>query len=330
LAVKHGLSRWESTDEGRRDLRRRGHESQSDQGREVDRISRVVKVGDRATLAVTNLSGPVIVKAGGKGEIRIEAVKRVSGGDEATARARADLVRIEITERQNWVEVRTEHPDERSSSRDERRINVHVHYTVTAPPDVNLTVKTVSGDIESNGIRGDAQFNTVSGDLRVTGVGGASLKTVSGDIAATDVTTENDVRAASVSGDVVFTRVKARAVEINIISGSAQMQDVSSSRVDVDATSGDVRFAGALAPNGRYALQAMSGDITVSTGDAKGFEIEARSFSGDINSDVAMKVTQGTTTGSGRRRNETLRGVVGDGGPLLVLTTFSGDITIRR
>jgi hypothetical protein len=87
-----------------------------------------------------------------------------------------------------------------------------------------------------------------------------------------------------------------------------------------------------LARNGRYEFQSHSGDVRVSPLGSGGFSIEASTFSGDMRSDYPLTL-QGnppnnvTNRGPNRRP---LRGTYGDGGALLTLQSFSGNITVVK
>jgi hypothetical protein len=83
-------------------------------------------------------------------------------------------------------------------------------------------------------------------------------------------------------------------------------------------------------------LSTNSGDVQVVTDGGASFELEARTFSGDVTSDFALKLG-GTLPSSfagggnrGARRNNDIRGVANDGGALLTLHSFSGDILISK
>ena len=95
-------------------------------------------------------------------------------------------------------------------------------------------------------------------------------------------------------------------------------------------------FGGPLAKDGRYSLQSHSGDVTLHVNDKTGFEVHAGTFSGDITSDlqiVSMFGGEGERGQPGRKPKsggpgQRLEGTFGDGGALLELGSFSGDVKI--
>ena len=79
--------------------------------------------------------------------------------------------------------------------------------------------------------------------------------------------------------------------------------------------------------NARYEFSTHSGDVRVTLGGGAGFEISANTFSGNIQSDLPVTVNDARPPrGAGR----SVRAVVGDGGATLTVSTFSGDIVIRK
>lgn len=124
------------------------------------------------------------------------------------------------------------------------------------------------------------------------------------------------------SGDVLLRRVTARRIDAGSVSGHIKLEEVTCERVGVSSTTGGVSFSGPLARNGRYELKSLSGEVRVLLPAASGFELEAESFSGTINTnDFDIR---------GTRSKRTVRGTVGDGSAVLDLTTFSGSIVISK
>jgi len=163
-----------------------------------------------------------------------------------------------------------------------------------------------------------------------------SAKTVSGDLSVDTAASEGDVSVSSVSGDVGLKAVRARGIEANSVSGNVEFNTVTCTRLRAKSVSGDIMFGGPLARGGRYSLQSHSGDVSVYVDDKAGFELTAGTFSGEITSDLKIVSTFGGEPPAdappgrhpGRGPGQRVRGTYGDGGALLELNAFSGDVTI--
>jgi DUF4097 and DUF4098 domain-containing protein YvlB len=105
---------------------------------------------------------------------------------------------------------------------------------------------------------------------------------------------------------------------------------VQADRIDAHTTSGNASFSGQLAHNGRYELKSFSGEVRLYLSGDTGFELDASSFSGDVRSDLPIKV-QGSINGDDRRgRRRSMHGTYGDGSAVLNVTTFSGSVVISK
>jgi hypothetical protein len=100
-----------------------------------------------------------------------------------------------------------------------------------------------------------------------------------------------------------------------------------------------VEFSGRLAPTGRYSLQSQSGDVQLTPVGTSNFELEAATVRGTVRSDFAITLDERREPARGRARGgrpgaggnaRILRGLAGDGGPLVTLRSFGGDITIAQ
>jgi DUF4097 and DUF4098 domain-containing protein YvlB len=110
------------------------------------------------------------------------------------------------------------------------------------------------------------------------------------------------------------------------VSGDVRLVDVRMNRARLETTAGDIEYAGPLARSGRYEFRSHSGNIRITPSDG-GFDLDANSFSGDVQSDYTLKLRDGA--GRNARRRE-LRGTFGDAAAVLTARSFSGDILIVR
>jgi DUF4097 and DUF4098 domain-containing protein YvlB len=318
-AARRAAQRAREAERQRRSEARRGPEY-------TDKVSRTVRLGRNGTFDLQNVSGDVVVTGGGGNEVRIDAIKRVRHSNESEGRALLQAIEVRIDERNGNVDVRTDYP---------RRANWSgsVDYTVTVPRDANVVLRSISGDIRVSNLNGDLRAESTSGNVLATSVRRIRLaKTLSGDLEIAD-SDGDDVVGSTISGSVIARSLKARSVDLQSISGDLRMTDVESDRTFVKSISGNIDFTGRLAQNGRYEFQSHSGDVRVSPLGSQGFSIEASTFSGDLRSDFPL-TTQGnppnnnlTSRGPNRRP---LRATFGDGGAVLALQSFSGNITVVK
>jgi DUF4097 and DUF4098 domain-containing protein YvlB len=147
--------------------------------------------------------------------------------------------------------------------------------------------------------------------------GGAHLRSGSGNITGENVA--GNVEASAGSGDLRFEMVEAGDLDITSGSGNISLRGVKGA-IRARTGSGNVEARGEQ--KGDWHLHSSSGNITVELPQNAGFELDARSGSGNI--ETAREVTvQGTLS----RRS--IRGRAGSGGPLLEVSTSSGSIYLR-
>jgi DUF4097 and DUF4098 domain-containing protein YvlB len=300
---------------------------------QTERFSRKVKIGRDGRFSLSNISGDITVTTGSGDEVSIDAVKRTRGDKSELGR-----VQINVDERGGRVDVQTDHGQNRRD-RDNRSDHVSVDYTIVVPASVSVDLHSISGTVKVTGVHGSLRSETISGNVTITDAPKLEIaKTVSGDVMLTGITTDGDLTASSVSGNVRAKGLKARGIDLGIISGDINVSDVTCDRLGVKSISGSVEYAGGIAKGGRYEINAHSGNVRLMLANPSGFELNANSFSGSIRSELPL-----TIGGDSARRNDTPRGrrdmggnshsmraTFGDGSATLVVRTFSGDIVIAK
>ena len=283
---------------------------QDNRAQQVERTTRTIHLGDNGWLDLGNIAGDITITPGRRGDATVEIVKTAHARTDADAKNMLSMVTVDVNETSTRAEVRAKYPNDGNGwHMFGGNLNVSVDYNVTAPPGTRVTAESISGDIRVTGIA-DVSAGTVSGDVKVTGAKRlGSIKSISGSVEISDADLDGSIESQSVSGNLL-------------------LDGVNCDRVTVHTTSGEITFNGPLARDGRYELKGFSGDVRVGISGGTGFELQASSFSGDVRSDLPI-TTRGTSD-TRRGHRTTLSGTYGDGSAVLQLSTFSGSIIIGK
>ncbi|HSR30567.1 MAG TPA: DUF4097 family beta strand repeat-containing protein [Anaerolineae bacterium] len=126
-------------------------------------------VGDAPDVQIDNFAGNVTVRTGESGLVRVAATRQ--------ARSRNDLdrVKVQISERDGGLVIKTEKPMSLTTA--------SVDLEITAPAGTRLQVDTGAGNVEIDGITGGIDAYSGAGDTDVRGAAGtARLDTGAGSI----------------------------------------------------------------------------------------------------------------------------------------------------
>ena len=280
---------------------------------ETERFTRTLKVGRNGSLTLSNLSGDIVVRGVAGDEIHIEAVKRAGSGN---ARRQLESTEIQVTQTGDRVRVHTRYPENGG--------HVSVDYDVSLPEGTSVTLSSVSGDIELEGVEGETQIESVSGEVKVNRAGRlVRAKSVSGDVTVDAASSRAELEISSVSGDVRVNGVTATSLEVGSVSGDVLVGEATSDRATLKSVSGDIRYSGPFAPSGRYEFKSHSGDVRIVISNDAGFELDAKTFSGEIESEFPLTVHS-------MKERRKLSGVYGDGGAFIDASSFSGSITLSK
>ena len=257
------------------------------QAEATETVSRTVRLEPGGTFELQNMAGDVTITGGTGREATIEAIKKVRAVSGARAQVLLPLVRVEIAERGGNVEVHTFRPNGANQ--------VAVDYVVTLPENVNVILRSTSGNLHVQRMSGD------------------------------------ELTANTLSGNVTVSDLKSRIVELRTVMGDMQLRDVEAQRALLQTTLGNVEYAGRFQRTGRYQVTTHGGNIRVVTPGTPGFDLDAMTYRGDLKSDFPFRVIQQPQRGAqGPRPQRVLRGAVGDGRAMLNLSSFSGNIVIVK
>jgi DUF4097 and DUF4098 domain-containing protein YvlB len=189
-----------------------------------------------------------------------------------------------------------------------------------------VNVRGVSGSITVIEAEGDVNAENVSSNVLVENVNGrAGAGSVSGRVTVRNV--REGARATSVSGGIEITNARGRVVA-STTSGGVALSNIDSRDVQVSSHSGGVRFQGKIYDDGRYGFESFSSDVIVLLPADTSFTVNAKTFSGEIETDFPIQLTPGVSL-SGRPRR--LQGTHGaSSGAQLTLSGFSGSIRIKK
>ena len=298
-------------------------------------FEKTLTVGQQPDIEIMSGSGSIEVRQGSAGRVEVRA--RVRAGDWGWSRsglsAQERVKRIEanppVEQQGSTVRIgEIKDPDVRDG--------VSISYDVTVPPGSVLRSKSGSGSQQIEGVDGQLVVSSGSGSLTVrrsggrvrasTGSGGITVHDVGGALEASTGSGSIDgtgvkgpITARTSSGSIEITQTGGGDVEASSSSGSIKVRGVQGG-VRASTTSGSLAIEGQMARDWR--LSSSSGHVTVNVPASQGFELDASSSSGRINTDFPITV-------SGTIGKHALRGAARGGGPLLHVRTSSGGISIQ-
>lgn len=257
-----------------------------------------------AWLRVHNHHGPVEVRPSTGDRVEVQARRQSPPGE-------ASDVRFEVVRDGGSVTI-CALPDGnvtcaaqglRSSGRSDRLGDASVAFTVLVPRGVNVGAGTGHGDVDVQGVEAEVVASSGHGDVGVVGTGAA-------------------VRASTGNGAV---RVSDARGPVRASTGNGRVQ-VSTTAGPVTASSGNGDIEVSMASVGQpqdMQFSTGNGDIHVRLPGSFQGEVHASTGRGRITTDFPI-VVQGTVSPT------RLQGTIGQGGPLLRMTSGNGSLQVRR
>jgi DUF4097 and DUF4098 domain-containing protein YvlB len=270
-------------------------------GEVADVVERRFRTPGPPRLHVDNAAGETVARATEGEEVVVRARKRVHA--DSAERARRVLDNVVVDMDQDGDEIRVSQRAflvDRGIAGLFREGRAAVDYEIDLPRQASVTARSTSGEITVAGVKGSVELQSVSGDISVDGVRGAlHVRTVSG-----------ACRAGGCAG----------VLEANTISGDLTLERCALRGAGVRTVSGDVEAEAVLAPEGRYSIVTVSGDVALATPSP--CAVRFQTASGDLSTGGGLEVSRASP------REHLVR--QGSGGPEVVVRTVSGDLEIER
>jgi len=226
--------------------------------------------------AIRNIIGDVRVDGSSGRSVEVTATKK------AGRRGDPDDVEIKAIESDGGVAICVYYPgqwrddddDDRPSRRNRNRRDRHRDHD--DPCD--------RGHNWGNNNRNDTSIDFV---VRVPAGLKLDLKTVSGDVIGQQIRGE-DVNVGTVSGAVSLTEVTAQVLDAASVSGDIDLERIQAREVSAETVSGNVNYHGAIDAAGAYDFKTLSGDVVMTLAREPDAEVSAVTFSGGLRSDFPV------------------------------------------
>lgn len=255
---------------------------------------------------IVNVSGEVQVRGWDKPEVVVTA-------DDADELDRVDIRNVG---RLTIIKVRSRG----------RSANHATDLQISVPRDSTLTINTVSGSQDIQGVRGMQRLQAVSGTI-VTEAwpGDFEAKTMSGEILVRGRGGEGLARITTMSGDIRIEDT-GQELDLNTVSGDVNVTARQMNRAHIQSTNGDVTVATKLASNARFEAETVNGELHIMLLDPIDAEFEIETFNGEIDNCFGPRVRDTRGFGPGKE----LRFQEGGGRSQVRLKTLNGTVALCR
>ncbi|HEY6971926.1 MAG TPA: DUF4097 family beta strand repeat-containing protein [Candidatus Angelobacter sp.] len=226
---------------------------------------------------------------------------------------------VRISQIQSDIEVETSHGDI-TAEQIKGNALLRAHHG-------DVSAKSVNGNLNVDGDVGDSTVSDVGGTLTFTGSysGDIQLSRIGGEVRFTSIRTDlqlakldgdlsmdrGDLKGSSITGPFTV-RTETKDISLENITGDIHIQD----------RRGDIEIV-TKAPVGNMDIITTGGEINVHLPEQAGFQVDAESNGGEIQSDFGLNINN-------QRGNATATGTVGKGGPVVKLKTSRGTIQIHK
>jgi DUF4097 and DUF4098 domain-containing protein YvlB len=248
---------------------------------------------------------PVVILRDPSGRIHVKASDR-SNEVVVSAQLSGSRVMVEAEQAENRVEIAAD----LAAGPLTTPADLRADFEITVPAETELQVRTDSGSVVVESVRGDMSFDTVAADLTLQDVEGILV-------------------IKSVGGSLVCTRCAGR-LDGTSISGNFTLIQPQLNHVRLQTSSGNIFFDGDFLSRGIYVMKNYSGMIDVRFSDQNSFDVRATSLYGKVLNQATVVPDTHRVASPPPNMARSLVGSVNQGQAHVELSSFNGTIRISK
>lgn len=259
----------------------------------------------QGAVEIDNVAGSIDVQGWDKPEVAV------------TGSIGKDVERVDVTGDGNRTSIRVVLPRGMHWGMHDGEANL----VIRVPTNSSVSASLVSSDLKVSAVRGALELRTVSGNISGDGGGDLRANDVSGDIHFTAMAAKR-IEVKAISGDIVLTGGNTD-IEASSVSGDAHLTLGTVSRARFKTVSGNIAATLAAAPDAQIDGETVSGDIRLDFAGEPAADFDVQTLSGDIDNCFGPKPVE-PRHGPGKR----LTFKTGDTSARVHLTSNSGEVRL--
>jgi DUF4097 and DUF4098 domain-containing protein YvlB len=273
-------------------------------GRAATAIEQRLAANPQGSVEIINVAGSIEIQGWDRSEVEVSGT------------AGKDVERVDLSGDGGRITVRVVQRSQHSfGAAEETRLLIHV------PANSAISASLVSAELTIAGVKGEAQLQTISGDMSGEVGGDVRANAISGNIHLTANSAKN-IEIKSISGDIGLTGGDA-ATEVTTVSGDAKMSLGAPSRLRFKTVSGSFSAAFIVSNDAQIDAESVSGNIKLDFPTAPAADFDIQTLSGEITNCFGPKAIE-PRHGPGSR----LTFKTGDTHARIQITTKSGDVRL--
>jgi DUF4097 and DUF4098 domain-containing protein YvlB len=205
------------------------------------------------------------------------------------------------------IEVRTHVLSDQKLAADESKVD----YEISIPPGVSVTVSTVSAPITADGVSGELNLSSESGQVTVRNA------------------SRSHVIMQGVAAPVSLTNLSAARIEIMANNGAVQLVNAWGPKIQVATSSGNITYQGDCSGVGSYKFSTHSGNIELTLPETASVDLAAHTYSGTVENDFPLQKKPHTSSPP-PKQGSSFAGTSNSGASAVELQSISGRIRVKK